>query len=238
MSAREGRTGPGHVAGTPLVRWLRATAAVEPARQDFAERLSLWLGPVDALRLRALHQTLQPVVPVGSPRWPAPPDDLEARVAQARATVEAAIRQALPRPAAEPGPGPDAPPAVPTYAAYRQRHAALQRQMAATATALRAQLRQALAQASPGLRQLATLDAVLEPMTAEREPRLWAGVSAVLAQRFEALHTPADGQGADHDGLRRFEQEWTSALLAEWDARLGPVQGLLEAWRHNQEIEA
>lgn len=242
MSAREDRTGAGHVAGSPLVRWLRAAAAVEPVRLDFAERLSQWLGPLDAMRLRALHQSLQPVVPVVTSRRQAASDDVGARVAQARASVEQAIQQACVA-HGERRPGPDLPDGgtvAPTYAIYRQRHVALQRQMAATVSALRTQLRQALAQASPGARQLATLDAVLEPMTAEREPRLWAGVSAVLAQRFDeakAQASAAGTEGGDSDWLRRFEQEWTSAVLAEWSARLEPVMGLLNAWRNDKGME-
>lgn len=226
-----------------LVRLLGAWGVAEspPLRQDFAERLSLWLGPMDAMRLRALQPSLRPVsVPL---RLDAGVSEL---VEQALATAER-VHAELARRIAVAGrfePDPDdaaavplSPDDTPSYAPYRLAYLDWQRELEATIGATRAQLRQVLARVA-SQRPLATLDAVLEPMTAARAQKLWGQVPQWLAQRFRHWHDQApatdaaSAPGAHSAWLARFEQDWTAALLAELDARWEPVQGLMDAWRN------
>lgn len=194
--------------------------AVDTSRQDFAERLSHWLSPMDTV---TLHAALQPVQPVA--QWPAP-NALQAvalavadEVHQVREALACAIMAvALP---ADPVPG-----AKVDYAPYQKQHLALQRQMASKIGPLRARVRQALSKASPVLRQLATLDALMDKTLASREQKLLSSVPVFLENSLERGHQRKVGQAHPH----QFGQAWQMALLAELDTRLQPVMGLMEAF--------
>ena len=99
--------------------------------------------------------------------------------------------------------------------------------------ALRGHVRQALAQATPELAQLAALDAAMEPLLAGREQRLLGSLPAFLKARFVALRQQAaDLSDPAPDNLRwlqTFANEFEQTLLAELDLRLQPVIGLIES---------
>jgi len=228
-----------------LVRLLGgwAPAEGEPSGMDFAERLSLWFNAFDAIRLQALHQSLRSddaaalARPVRKPQ--ARTGGLAEEVQRVRAILARAIAQ---------DPMTDNPDTG--YAAYRRRHAELQGRMELMIAPLREHVRQALAGASPRLRQLAALDAGLEQVLATREQTLLPTVATLLERRFRQLQRahesalePAGGPeeaaapGRPDSWQPIFEQDWRDALLAELDLRLEPVTGLVEALTNESNIQ-
>lgn len=206
---------------------------------DVAERTSLWVGPLAAIRLQAAYQAIRATP--GSVRRPAAPSHavaaLDDDVQRVRAVLAKAIAQDPLRLAnLKPG-DPDF-----GYAPFRQRHLELQRQMEQMVAALRDHVRQAVAAASPRLRQLAALDAALEEVLAEREQKLLPTTAAVLERRFHQLqqahrqqHDAADDPALwNRPGgwLHRYAQDWRQALLAELELRLESVAGLVDARRN------
>ncbi len=228
-----------------LVRRLGAAAApaVEASGMDFAERLSLWLGAFDAIRLQSAHQAIRALETAegGKPPPSTRAADLAQDVQRVRAALEHAIAQdplALARldPLDDPRLRRRGEPAQaasggaaggPGYAPYQQRHLELQRQMEMMITPLRDHVRQAVARAAPKLRALAVLDAAFEQALAAREQALLPRAGALLKRRYEQRR--ADAAGVDAGGVEDFSGEWRQALLAELDLRLEPVMGLVEA---------
>ena len=87
--------------------------------------------------------------------------------------------------------------------------------------------RQALSEASIALQQLATLDAALDQMLSARASRLWLAGPQLMARRFEQLRQG----GAEPDTwLDDFGREMQQTQLAELEARLQPVLGLIETF--------
>ena len=77
------------------------------------------------------------------------------------------------------------------------------------------------------LQQLATLDAALDQMLSARASRLWLAGPQLMARRFEQLRQG----GAEPDTwLDEFGREMQQTQLAELDARLQPVLGLIETF--------
>lgn len=217
-----------------LVRQLGAWAPA-PADEglDFAERLGLWVSAFDAIRLQgALQPQRLQSAPAAAPRARAARlADMQARLQRVRQALAHAIAQ---DPVALAG----ADPAQPAYAPFQRRHGQLQRHMEQMLVPLREQLRLALAESSPGLKQLATLDAVIEAMLGPREQQQLAALSALLARRFEQCRQAAlapqlalagGDAPAGSDAVAAFAQDWQQVLLAELDLRLEPVEGLLAA---------
>ena len=233
-------------ASTPLVRLLSqwTPAAPPEAGMGMGDQLAQWVSAFDAI---SLHTALRAIQAPGAARGraaapgqrPVPPAALARDFAQVRAQQARAIAQA---------------PAMPnefTYAPYKRRHLELQRQMGLALDALRQRVRDALAQATPALQQLAALDAAMDKVIAPREQALLPVAVTVLERRFgqlQAAHLKAlndarqalpEGSGATEDDpmlwrrpgawLHSFEQDWHQALHAELDLRLEPVAGLIEA---------
>lgn len=249
----------GNFSSSGLVRLLGEWMAVEdaPVRQDMAERLSAWLSPVDAIRLQSALQGVQ-AAPAG-PRAAAATwsgtgladgfarvrDDMAHTIASHELWREPPARPARPLSGAGPSPTEDAPDTAIAYTPYRKLHLEWQRDMETQAAALRAQLRQTLSRVSLPLRQLATLDATLEQMLGEREQKLLATLPALLEKRFAQRRQQHQAQRAlteqpDDPALWRqpggwlhvFGQDMQEAVLAEWQVRLQPALGLLEAYEN------
>lgn len=219
-----------------LVRLLGAWdhADAEASRPDFAERLGQWLDVSDAITLHAAHQSIRTAaVEPPSHARPACGQAVEDEFHRVRAALVTAITAShAHRPAGKwvqnlPLQAEGATEADADYAPHHQRYLDQQRQMASRIGPLRARVRQALSRASPGLRQLAALDAVLDPMLGGREQKLLATVPVFLERRFE--HWRANQPPG---WLDAFGKEWQEALLAELDVRLQPVMGLIEALRN------
>lgn len=252
-----------------LARLLGDTPAADAQarRHDIAQRLSPWVGVFDAVTLHAVHQTLATAEasipsPAARPATNTTPasraQGLPEQLQQVRGVLAKAIatladeappelaessggRRSRPVIAAES----EASAAAPVdFAPYRRRYGDHQRNMELMIEPLRAHVRQAVAQASPRLRQLAALDAVWERMLEPREQRLLATVPGLLERRFKQLRAehaavhaaegPADARRAG-GWLARFEREWQDVLLAELDTRLEPIAGLVEAFQSETE---
>ncbi len=233
-----------------LVRLVGTWVPLPPdeGAMDVAERLSLALGPLDAIALQAANQQVR----AGRFATHRTPGTLAARLRDDADRVRGALAHAIaqpPEPFIEvplPAPaGERAKPASPAEAigaGYQRRHAALQRQMEQMVGALRDHVRQQLAGASPRLQKLAVLDAALEKVLAAREQAALARLGRLLEQRFRSArkaHERALQDCGMEDDPRAWEQpggwlhdhaaQWRQALLAERDLRMNPVDGLLAA---------
>lgn len=211
------------VAGSPLVRllgeWFPTDARA--SGMDFAERLSLWLGPVDAIGLQATHQAVRAMRSAAPGPRPARGGATGSLVEDLQ-RVRGLLAQAIARPLERPDEG------RPDYKPYADRHFDLQRQMELAIPPLRAHVREVASRQSARLRQLATLDAAMEQMLAARGQALLAKLPARLKRRFDQLRASA-ADDANEEGLQAFDREWRQALLAELEVRLAPVAGLVEA---------
>ena len=225
----------------------------EAVRADMAERLGQWLGAVGAVRLNgALHSIesypgeARHAVPAVD--WRAMDDACQGVQAELNALIVARLAPArAPRGRGGSGPVETLDPAAEAdFATHSQRYLGQQKQMEARLSALRAQMRQWLAQGSPALRQLAALDAVVEQMLGAREQKLWAQLPGFLegrlahwrglhAQRLAALgQEDAPQQWRQPGGwLFAFEQDVRALWQAEVQVRLQPIMGLREA-AHNE----
>ena len=223
-----------------LVRLLDVWSPTDRAERDapgmdFAERLSLWLNAFDAIGLQAAHQSIRTMTaaapaqaPGKSPARPGPlAEQLREDLRRVRSTLARAIAQELPPPLNLPGhPRLAAQPSEQGYGPYRQRHQELQRRMEQMLAPLRDHVRETVAATSTRLRQLAALDAALEPVIGAREQALLPASAELMQRHYEQLRQT---QPDDPDWLPAFERDWRQALLAELDLRLQPVAGLIDA---------
>lgn len=213
-------------------------------KYDFGERLGQWLDFTDALALSAVLNG-ESAATADAPAHPAAPE-LQAQLARVRRTLGKAIandgvftaesvRLRFPTPL----PDVDAESAA-DFSPYHRYYLAQQRDQAAIIGALRAQARKALADGSPGQRQLAALDAAFEKSLQTRERKLLANIPILLAQRFAQRyreHSASLGTHADDPAtwtapgswLHAFCQDTQAVLFAELDLRLKPVAGLIAA---------
>ena len=199
----------------PLVRCLEGlgVAAAPEADRTVAEHLGEWLAWTDAI---ALFDVLQ------DGAGTAVPMNARAAAALARAATDAAdrARDELARSISADTSFAQA--AVDPATARRGCHAQ-QRTMEERLAPVRAGLREALAARTPALGRLAALDALMERALAGKERQLLYRLPTLLEPP-----TPGDAESAgvsptvDGAALR-------SALLAELDLRMQPIQGLVEA---------
>lgn len=213
-----------------LAQWAPGQAPAAPA--DLAVRLGAWVGAFDAIELQAANRAIR-AMGVAAPQN-AHNGRLAGDLVQAFGQARAALMTSISQDAVLPGES--------TYAAYKRRHLELQRQMEQMVGALREHVREALARATPPLRQLAALDAALDKVVARREQALLPKAALLLERRFTQLRknhlkdVEASGREDDPATWRRpgqwlhaFEHDWRQALLAELELRLEPVAGLVEA---------
>ena len=218
-----------------LVRQLAGWMPDGPAapRQDVAERLGQWLNVNEAIALRATQAAVAAAGAAAARRATPHPDlpllhiALQRELQRTRAVLTQSIT------ARDPAHPPDPSDPDTEWALHHHRLNDLQRRMELSVEALRAHVRQALAQATPELAQLAALDAALEPLLAGREQRLLSGLPVLLKARFAALRAQAaqapDTATEGQRWLHTFANEFEQVLLAELDLRLQPVMGLIES---------
>lgn len=240
-----------HLNTSRLIRFLADLAPVDgaPSQAAFAQRLGHWVSFTDAM---TLYTALNPGATPG--RAPSPPEALAAfhaadtelkrvrtamedTISRSCSAVPGSARIKFPLPAIETGPE-----IAITYAPFHRFGVSVLRDMDVKIGPLRATVRQALALASPGLRQLAALDAAFDTVLSERERRLLGTVPSLLEKRFEQLRRDhqqmlvTTGQTDDSATwlrpgawLARFRDELRGVLLAQWELRLQPVTGLVQA---------
>ena len=220
-------------------------AATEPG--DVGQRLGDWLNFRQAIALQGFMGSVdtsstppvQATVRVNAAV-------LRARFAKVRAALEQSIVQGTP-----PAPGMahiELPPPElvqpidprSAFDPFRRYCTGQQRQMETVIRSLRAQVRGMLAKGTTPHRQLAALDALFENILLEREARLLGQLASEFEKRFAKALKPHLQQlvsAAEADEPAPRAQTWLAplcedmrtALLAELDLRLQPVQGLIEA---------
>lgn len=214
-----------------LVRVLSNLALSDPAvvdvadsKQTLAERLSPWLAWTDAIAISAVLEGGSAVKPSD-----AKPDRRASAIDEwARVRAElvrsittdplfAADRAGGKRPALKAGVPGDG---TASFGPYRHQYVTHQRAMEARIGLLRAKVRAALSGHSAKLRRLAALDAVLEQALSARERQLLSTVPQWLEKHFER----ARKGGQEFDG-----KDMQGVLLAELEARLQPVEGMIDA---------
>lgn len=221
-----------------LVRLLSDLASVEvdASGPELAERLGLWLDVFDAIKLHAVHQSINTV---GEEK---PAEALLSRtfaLEEEFYRVRTTLMKAITASGAPSDSGKQYRNLVPSseaaetdagYAPYHKRYIDQQRQMALRIDALRAYARQALTKVSPQLGQLASLDTVMEQVLGGREQKLLSSVPVLLERRFEHLRKTHQ-LGLDASPRQDlFGKEMKEVLLAELEVRLQPVVGLIEAF--------
>ncbi len=165
---------------------------------------------------------------------------MERTLANAGTGAPGRSRNQLPRP--DPGASVEE---ARAYTPYRRYHQAQQRELEQSATSLRATMREGVAKACPRLAQLVALDAAFDDILCEREAKLLSTITTLLERRFNHLYRThvqglVDRRQQDNvdqwcrsgGWLTHFHQELQAVLLAEWDLRLQPTLGLLEALHH------
>lgn len=249
-----------HFHSSQLVRTLAEWSLVDARAPGaaFAEKLGQWIDIAGAIALRTTHTAGADMGVTTSATVPAHAR-LAAHVAKVRGEIEATLEAAMaPAPGKSRGrnslplPKADMPVELASaFEPYRRFYLAQQREMDLKTVPLRAKLREALAAATPPLRQLAAMDAALGQNMADRESRLLATLPNLLEKRFKQLrsaHLAVLEQTQQEDQithwmkpggwLARFCKELHSVLLAELDVRLQPTLGLLEALQHDNQTPA
>lgn len=127
-----------------------------------------------------------------------------------------------------------------TYEPYKRFYSAHQTEMGVGLQALRQRVRAHLAGSSLELNQLVELDTALDDNLASHTRRLFNVIPTLLEQRFKLLlkkhqesgdadNNELDNWLAPNGWLELFYQDLRELLLAEFDVRLQPILGLLEA---------
>jgi hypothetical protein len=221
---------------------------VDPA-SDFADELGRWMHFTDAIALSSVLESGMAKVATQSPALRLTSG---ARLADQFARTRALMINSITKSCALSGGKSHIELPLPTdlevsYVPYRRFYEAHQRDMELSVEPMRVNLREALAKASPRLRKLAELDAVMEKFLREREGRLLARVPMLLQKRFDSQYAVHQEQ-LTHSGitdnpavwmkpggwLARFCQELQTLLLAEAELRLQPSAGLLEAFNQQE----
>jgi len=242
-----------------LIRCLTDLAivdAVEPG-SEFAQKLGLWIHFADAISLSAVHNDSMASPPKVPPVVrPVARDAACAEFERIQGSLMNSIMKSC---SSNPGkshislstPALELPMDMgATYTPYRRFYEAHQRDMELMIQPLRANVREALAKASPRLKKLADLDATLEKILRERESKLLSKVPLLLKKRFEQLFREhqqklVDAQQADNPvdwmqaggWLARFGNDVQMLLLAEMELRLQPTMGLIEAFDNKNHDE-
>ncbi len=229
-----------------LVRILSDTHPQLPdPKYDFGERLGRWLDLSDAMTLFSVLGAEAG----GRASAPLSDCDLPEQLQHLRHSLTQAIhhdgvftspQEGTPPRIPFPTPTPtDASGTVPDFTPFHRYYLSHQREMHLAITALRANVRKALAAQSSAGRQLANLDAVFEKALATREYNVLANIPLLLARTFAQRYTEHRTATSEGDDPARWTQpgSWLEAfcndakraLLAELELRLKPVAGLMTA---------
>ena len=159
-------------------------------------------------------------------------DKLLAALTRAFEPEQLGTRNGLPAPEAD-------------YEPYQKFYVARQRQLTAGLQPVRVRLRGALADCSPEAARLAELDTVFDATLTTWTRSCFGAIPKLLERRFDALKPDEQRSLLDDDAddpqawmapggwLHHFCQEMQLLLLAELEARLEPLRGLLDAL-HNE----
>ena len=240
-----------------FLRCLVDLSMLEPVSPGnaFAEKLGGWIHFADAISLAAVHD--EAMVRVGQPATECiSADGLASEFARVQTGLRKSIMLSF---SANPGRSniglPGLNPALPmdlsaVFTPYRRFYEAHQRDMELRIPLLRVNVREVLGKASPRLRKLGELDAVLERVLRDRERQLLSKPPQLLKKRFadlfkthqqllEESQLPDDPVSwmKNDAWLARFCKDMQTLLLAELALRLQPTVGLIEAFNHQKPDE-
>ncbi len=209
---------------------------VPESKKSFSDQLSQWLSWTDAIALySALNGTPAPAAFNGSTSTTAEAADcaqMRTTLVNVMAQDSTFLRAGFADPDAD-------------FAPYRRRYLARQQVMAGRIALLRGRLRARLAARSPGMAQLAALDAVMEQALEAHQHRLLSTVPALLERHFNRLRLAEQSRQAAATNFEsdsevepatwwdEFDSDMRAVSLAELETRLQPLQGLLEALQKN-----
>lgn len=249
---------PTPLQGPRLVRFLSdlAVADGEVSHKDFAERLGRLIALPDSIALSMVHGRLStmtsepmPEAGVAVCRESVMADFLRVRTTLVETIVDSFTRGAgaswlgfptvtASTPAEE----------MASYKRYQMFYVNQQREIALRINKLRADVRLAVCARSARLARLVVLDTGLDEALSVPAQNLFAEVPRLLGKRFEDLYqrhqetivdreTDDDRQLWSQPGgwLAQFAGEMQGSLLAELEARLQPVLGLMEALKEEGE---
>jgi hypothetical protein len=115
------------------------------------------------------------------------------------------------------------------YQPYLKLYAALQRDLEFKVKNLQADIRKILATRSPGMARLVALDTQLGESLARHSRAVFAKTPGILRQQFKHLQQALPDSGDANASNTLYGDLLQQTLLAEIEARLLPVLGLLEA---------
>ncbi len=233
-----------------LIRLL-ASLDVAPAAdraQTFAEELSHWVAWTDAISLSgALGAGATTGVQDVHAGPSASMDSVVAQLQQLRKELSESVANdtilsgaswGKSRPAAVTGAANTGDAVDFDFAAYRRSYSAQQRAMEERIGTLRAAVRAVASDHSSALAQLAALDAAMDNALSTHQRRAMANVPVLLERRFKGAHRPHQGMlmpkgdapvAAPDKPPPGYGQTLQAVLMAEMQARLLPVEGMIDA---------
>ena len=222
------------------------------APTDFAARLGRLFDLSDTIVLDDATRRTPAGPPIDAQQRQQACEQLAADLAATRDSLAQAIAEAFESDAvSEPLPPPQAarkPGIPPAFEPYSRFYQARQRQLTIAVQHLRARARKRVSQADPALAPLTELDVVFDNTLTHYRRHCYEALPSVLEKRFRDLwrahHRTLKEEAPDpprewvREGawLDRFQQEMRLTLFAELEARLIPVQGLLDAL-HNKDSQ-
>lgn len=217
-----------------LLAMLAALGVPERARAptDIAARLARLLSISDAAALDAASRRT-----LNGPFDPDPelPQRLRDDLMQTREGVLAPLARSLAgdaegSPIIAPRPAEDlAADQRPPFRPWEAFYLAWQRRVAAATSNLRRRVRQAVAGQSAALARMAYLDAALEQSLIGYSQRGFSALPGLLEKTYLEHWKARDPEDAIGTWLSAFRHTLQTCLLAEMDARLAPVLGMLDA---------
>lgn len=205
-----------------------------PPREQFAQRLG---SLIDLSSSVTLAETLgglgrAPFEPLPGEPGRAREDFLRVHAAMVGAALRSLNPESGPTRIKWPQRDEDDTPPAPAFGKF---YAANQREMEARVRGLQERVRDMIAGASAPLARLAALDEVLGDALLAHSRRVFAGIPGLVEERAKELLGSGDGAGSE-DGEAQLKADVQGLLLAEIEARLMPVQGLVEALdEHDQQ---
>jgi hypothetical protein len=239
-----------------LVRFLAelSTVKVDSAQQNLAEQLGRLIDLSDSITLakalgrRPPKTAGQGIDPAAKVQARVQADLFESRERMMRAIARSFAPETGPTRIKVPSSRANAPSDVlQTFDPYQRFYVMHQAEMDTGIESLRLRVRDDISDFSTELAQLSDLDKTLADSLAAHTRKLFSVVPKLLEHRFQQLLAEhRQSAAADSDDqpaqwlvaggwLERFYQDMRELLLAEFDVRLQPVLGLLEAL--NEQVE-
>lgn len=235
-----------------LVRFLSelAVADIAVSHKNFTERLGRLVDLSGSIALARVHGTLATTTATSGQETGAAVSGesmIEAFLARRAAIIESISKSFAPGKRSSWSAFPGAMAATPagdaaSYERYKVFYLHQQREIASRLDELRAAIRAALAARSSRLARLAVLDATLDETLSAATQKVFCEVPGLLGRRFQYLYRCHQQKISGQQGedlpqswvqpggwLDQFAREMQGSLLAELEARLQPLVGLLEA---------